>query len=689
MNDKKEDEERISDVYNHSRDHTQKEYKNYEELKREILSSAGSHNKALILKVNLDLIETEDHKKETLAFIEDCLRNDGDNQLFRLEILAIRKKIRELNTFKSGNWTIFFNDPKIVNPALDILSDGALIVTVPFPSEWVETDRKGNSKARRDLANSVITSNLEVFPCIDSEFTRREIFAKVPETVLRSRWPMKSRKEFLFGHFHRDPFEVFKKINDQFQKYIDFGDNNGAAVFCTLYALLTYFFVIFDSIPYLKFEGMKGSGKSKAGTIFYFIGFNAVMAVSMTAASIFRIVQEERSVLIMDETENFRGDSDKFQEIMPILNSGWQRTGNAPRVEGNSGNRKTVNYSTYSPKIFCSINPVLETLRDRSYVITLIKTLDETRANASVREKDPVWSEIRSDLYILLFEYYSEVQELAESEQIKNDLRLLGRDWDKAKPLITMAQFIWKYAGSEGEVIRRHLIEFLKQQKEEEQEVAENSIEATIIHILEERIHEGLEDFIPEKRTEDTIVTIQLLDFSLQVATYESLDTESGRFNKKSYSKKIAGKLKNMGLRKNVRVNRANLSIFDCTLRDIGIARQRYKVTSSSETIQTNHTNQTRINYAQKTQEITASSGMISLISENQTEVDETDKTLLELLEKSRKGLDPHEIYVSIPFDVKKTDLTEGEIFKHLVNLAGSHPNVKMANMKFHWEASK
>ena len=148
-----------------------------------------------------------------------------------------------------------------------------------------------------------------------------------------------------------------------------------------------------------------------------------------------------------------------------------------------------------------------------------------------------------------------------------------------------MAQFIWKYAGSEGEVIRHHLIEFLKQQKEEEQEVAENSIEATIIHILEERIHEGLEDFIPEKRTEDTIVTIQLLDFSLQVATYESLDTESGRFNKKSYSKKIAGKLKNMGLRKNVRVNRANLSIFDCTLRDIGIARQRYKVTSSSETI--------------------------------------------------------------------------------------------------------
>lgn len=698
---KQESEERIRGDYNYSDCHTQKDYENYDELKGEILSSVGSHNKALILKGNLNLIETEDQRKEALAFIENCLTNDGDNQLFRVDILAIKKEIRELNTFKSGNWTLFFNEPKIVNPVLDVLSDGTLIVTVPFPSEWAETDKRGNSRIRRDLSNFVLTSNLEVFPCIDSEFTRREVFAKVPETVLRSRWPMKSRKEFLSGHFHRDPFEVSRKISDQFTKYIDFGDNNGAAVFCTLYALLTYFFVIFDSIPYLKFEGMKGSGKSKAGTIFYFIGFNAVMAVSMTAASIFRIVQEERSTLIMDETENFRGDSDKFQEIMPILNSGWQRTGNAPRVEGNSGNRKTVNYSTYSPKIFCSINPVLETLRDRSYVITLIKTLDEIRANASVREKDPAWSEIRSDLYILLFEYYSEVQELAESEKIGNDLRLMGRDWDKAKPLIAMAQFISKYAGSEGEDIRNDLMDFLKQQQEEEQEVAENSIEATIIHVLEERIHEGLEAIIPGKRTEDTIVTIQLLDFSLQVATFEGLDTVSGRFNKKSYIKKIAGKLKSMGLRKNVRVNRANLSIFDCTLSDIQVARQRYKVTSSNETtqtnqtnfpnqtIQTNHTNQTRINYARKTQEINGSSGMISLISENQTTIDETDKTILELLGKSGKGLGPHEIYGSIPLDIRKPVLTEAEIFKRLVNLAGSHPNVKMANMKFHWEASK
>jgi hypothetical protein len=562
-------------------------YKSYEELRSSILTSVGSHQKALTLEHNLHLLDTEDQKKTALEFLEDCLRNEDGAA--KKDVLRIRKAVQDLNTMKSGQWTIFFREPKVIIPALDIMPDGTLILTVPFPGERTETDRKGNTRTRRDLVNFVITSTLEVFECSEAEFAKREIFAKVPDSVLRSRWPMKSRKELMTGNFHRDPYQVFKKITAAFEKYIDFGDNRGAAVFCSIYGILTYFFILFDSIPYLKFEGMKGSGKSKAGTIYSYIGFNAVMAVSMTAASIFRIVQDERATLIMDETENFKSDSDKFQDIMPILNSGWQKTGNAPRVEGNSGNRKTVSYSTYSPKIFCSINPVLETLRDRSYVINLIKTLDGTKANLSPREKDPIWADIRSDLYLLLFEYYEEVKELAESEEIANDLKLIGRDWDKAKPIITLAQFISKYAGEEGETIRSDLIEFLKQQRQEEEEIAENSIEYTIIRVLEERISEGLEALIPEKRTRDVPVTVQLLDFSLQVATLEGLDTASSRFNKPSYSRKIGRKLKSMGLKRNSRITHGNFAVFDCTMRDIEVAKQRYKMDSQNLP---NHPNQ-------------------------------------------------------------------------------------------------
>ena len=160
-------------------------YKSYEELRSEVLVSTGSYKKALILKHNLNLIDTDEQKKVAIEFVNDCIANEDGSA--RREIAALQKQLRELNTMKSGNWTIYFKDPKIVNPALDILPDGTLIATAPFISEWVVTDRKGNTKIRKELANSVITSNLEVFPCTDSEFARREIFAKIPETVLRSR----------------------------------------------------------------------------------------------------------------------------------------------------------------------------------------------------------------------------------------------------------------------------------------------------------------------------------------------------------------------------------------------------------------------------------------------------------------------------------------------------------------------
>ncbi len=698
MAEKKGEKEKVSDSFH--RENTSPKYKSYEEFQLEVLTGVPSHSKAIEIKAHTDLIETEAQRKEVLKYLDDCLKGE-DNKIFRSEINEIKKTVLDSGTIKSGNKTLFFTDPVEIIPALDVLPDGTLIVTVPFPAQWEETDKHGNTRTRREILNTVITSNQETFQCESSKFVEKELFAKIPDTIIRSRWPMRSRKEFLSGQYHRDPYEVFQKIKDQFQKYIDFGENKGAVTFCSIYAILTYLFILFDSIPYLKFEGMKGSGKSKAGMIFSFIGFNAVMAVSMTASSIFRTVQDERSTLIMDETENFRGDSEKFLEIMPILNSGFQRTGNAPRVEGQSGNRKTVRYSTYSPKIFCSINPVLETLRDRSYVITLVKTMDESKANLSVRERDPIWAEIRSDLYLMLFEYYPEVQEIAESETTENSLKLIGRDWDKAKPIITLANFISKYAPKEGGTIQEDLIEFLKQQKEEEQEVAQDSIEATIITVLEEKVNEGLESIIPDKRSEGTLITIQLLEFSLQVASYEGLDTVSPKFNKQSYTKRIGRKLKAMGLKRNLGFNRKHQAIFSCSMLDIATAKERYKITSRVEDIQTHQpllSHQTiqslqshphQVSSSLEIIENTESSSLNTLMRENPVEVDEIDNSLIDLLEKSRKKLGAHEISQLLPGRSPFLELTESEIFNRLVNLAGTHPNVKMANMKFFWEVPK
>ena len=687
-------------------------YEHIQHIKEEILKLSGE---ALRLKTN-ELIERENLTREDWRVID--YQNNVYQKLMKenFDIVKIKtlngkwkaslgiKKEGDLEPLKIPGYEIFYKDPYRVNPALDMLPTGELILTVPFVADHRISSNKGSFK-KRELLNFVITSKREVFPCVESEFSDRDLFAALPETVLRSRWSMASRKDFFSNHYHVDPFDVYSRVTREFERYIDFGENKGAVAFCSIYTMLTYFFVLFDTVPYLKFEGIRGSGKSKAGTIFSFLSFNSLMAADLTPAAIFRTVEAERATLIMDEAEGMKNTDEKFMELLPILNSGWQKTGSTVRVEGNTGKRKPISYSTYSPKVICAINPIFETLRDRSYLITLIKTLDESKANLNVREKDPVWREIRDSLYLLLLSHYGEVLELAESNDIENDLKLIGRDWDKAKPIVTLAKFVSKYAGERGEDIRKAIIDFLKQQVQEEEEMAADSFEAVIITVLDQRIRMGLENYQPEKRTERTMVTVQLNDFALQVAELEGFDTTSQKFRsmKKSYARKIAAKLKNMGLRKNPRVGHGNFAVFDCALYDIQLARQRYKVTTDNDTNHTNHTNLTNqtnltnhTNHTKMTNqpgnpEKSEDVSMVSQVSQKPPDMDQVDTKLCRILQDdSGKKVSVHQLSEkwSIVTEPRKIPALT-EIYSRMIQLAGKHPNVRMTNDRFYWEESQ
>jgi hypothetical protein len=667
--------------------------------------------KALYLRV-LELIKQgnltlEDWHAIGYQEIYERLMKDG------LDILKIKamnakwkasvgiKNESDAEPLKIPGYEILYNEPYRVNPALDMCPTGELIVTVPFVANHTISSNKGSFK-KRELLNFVITSKREVFPCVEYEFSDRDLFAAIPETVLRSRWSMASRRDFFSNRYHVDPFDVYSRITQEFERYIDFGDNRGAVAFCSIYTMLTYFFVLFDTVPYLKFEGIRGSGKSKAGTIFSFLSFNSLMAADLTPAAIFRTVEAERSTLIMDEAEGMKNTDEKFMELLPILNSGWQKTGSTVRVEGNTGKRKPISYSTYSPKVICAINPIFETLRDRSYLITLIKTLDESKANLNVREKDPVWREIRDSLYLLLLTHYGEVLELAESNDIENDLKLIGRDWDKAKPIVTLAKFVSKYAGENGEEIRKAIIDFLKQQVQEEEEMAADSFEAVLISVLDQRIRMGLENYQPEKRTDRTMVTVQLNDLALQVAELEGFDTTSQKFRsmKKSYARKIAAKLKNMGLRKNPRVGHGNFAVFDCTLYDIQLARQRYKVTTENDTNHTNLTNQTNLtnhtNHTKMTNQLenlekSEDVSMVSQVSQKSPDMDQVDSKLCRILQDDQgKKVSVNQLSQKWSIVTEPREIPAlAEIYSRMIQLAGKHPNVRMANDRFYWEESQ
>ena len=267
----------------------------------------------------------------------------------------------------STGQTIFFEDYKAINPALDFTDDTMFVVS-PFPYLREHRDKDGNiTGTYRDIDNFAVLSTRLILKLYESYFTKRKLIPWIPDSVLDQRWSKPSIQAFIDGKSNADPYEVFQTIKETWINFMDFGNNAGAYTANSLYCILTYCFPLFSSVPYLRFTGIKGSAKSKAGDIHALIDFNAFKSVDLTPAILFRTIQDTRGTTIIDEAEGYGGNtnSENQQANDAVVNSGFQISGKVFRIE--MPGRKRVSFSTYGPKIVCGIHTVTETLRDRSY----------------------------------------------------------------------------------------------------------------------------------------------------------------------------------------------------------------------------------------------------------------------------------------------------------------------------------
>lgn len=521
------------------------------------------------------------HRKN-ISEIRDMVKTDALKHGLHQSQLADFKNGSDLwkgesESRRVGKYEILFKDQKPFSTGQGILPDGSLSYTVSFPTKMEKEDAKKNSYFITVQCNFEITSKREIFSCTENEFRARDLLANIPEEPIQSRWSMISRKDFLYEMAHVDPWIVFKKIKGIFDKYIDFGEIKGGSTVCAVYCILTYLFVMFDAIPYLKIEGITNSGKSKLGEIFLHLAFNATMGVDQTPSVVYRTIEAERSTLIVDEIEGLdkNRQTDRMLELFPIFNSGYKPTGSVMRTEGNSLSRKRVSYSTYSPKIFCAIDPLLETIKNRSYIIMLVRTLDEKRSNLSISSKDPAWQEIRDNLYILAMEYFEEIREVSDSMEITNDLKLIGRDYEKAKPILAIARFLTKYSQGDQSVLQE-VKDFIEQQKSEDQEHAMGSKEAQVILEIEALINESKQSMLDSGKSDNDMVQIKIPDLSESVSNALGYNPE--KLNKMSFSRNISNTVKRLGLMRNRKTIGKRITTFECSLSLIKEAKQRYKM---------------------------------------------------------------------------------------------------------------
>lgn len=179
------------------------------------------------------------------------------------------------------------------------------------------------------------------------------------------------------------------------------------------YVLFTWVYDDFNEVPYLRFRGDYGSGKSRALIIVGSLCYKPIFASgASTISPIFRILDSFRGTLVIDEGD-FRM-SDEKAEVVKILNNGNAKGFPVLRSEVTSkGEFNPTAYQVFGPKLVSS----------RGF-------FDDRALESRFLTEEMGQSRLREDIPINLPDSYK-----AEALELRNKLLLFRfRNLGKRKP---------------------------------------------------------------------------------------------------------------------------------------------------------------------------------------------------------------------------------------------------------------
>lgn len=165
--------------------------------------------------------------------------------------------------------------------------------------------------------------------------------------------------------------ELIKEISDYLLEY--FEPPKFFEKFLPYYVLFTWVYQRFPFIAYLHFVGLTGTGKTIAAETLSSLCYKPIDAAgSVTIASIFRLADQWKGTLFLDEFDLSSFGQEGYHAVVTFLKTGVSdRT--ILRVEGEK-KKEVEAFAVKSPKIFTSEQPITDAgLQSRTFVIKMEK----------------------------------------------------------------------------------------------------------------------------------------------------------------------------------------------------------------------------------------------------------------------------------------------------------------------------
>jgi hypothetical protein len=268
-----------------------------------------------------------------------------------------------------------------------------------------------------------------------------------------------------------DKRDLLLELLETIKTYIEFDDEKYYTL-CAIWIIGTYFYKRFTTYPYLFLNAVKRSGKTKLLTLFSLLCYNAIFSPNMSTSSLFRLVQNNGSSTLLDETEDMN-DPEKKADMRSILLSGYKKGTYVYRTEKNEdGIHTPVPYDPYSPKAIANIKGIEDILEDRTLPIILKRGLNQEIMNREVPLTDPLWVELRDKLTRFYLQEWRTVDEayafitnssvvsavnassvvILEGKKSLETRVFVGRDWELWKPLFSLGYMMCQNCNATHEI---------------------------------------------------------------------------------------------------------------------------------------------------------------------------------------------------------------------------------------------
>lgn len=178
--------------------------------------------------------------------------------------------------------------------------------------------------------------------------------------------------------------ELIRRFEDIFRDKII--APKGVSLVGGLYALITHCYKIFSWIAYLAFlSPLESCGKSHAADIVGWASARPEILVSITQASLFRLITIEEPAVVIDEAEVLHGDGETAVALRAVLHAG--NAADDAIIRYSLKTRELERFSPWCPKIFRAIGRLPRVLASRCIAVGMKRKKPGERTGKFIRDK--------------------------------------------------------------------------------------------------------------------------------------------------------------------------------------------------------------------------------------------------------------------------------------------------------------